>query len=94
MFVSTLFPVVVMVVPPLLKLNGFPEWLAIFCLYPLYSMGVDHDEKGSSLSSGALMAQSILLGQLDSKWRLGAQFLGSFIAGTIMLYVFPDEPTV
>mmetsp|Transcript_1849 Transcript_1849/g.2598 ORF Transcript_1849/g.2598 Transcript_1849/m.2598 type:complete len:325 (+) Transcript_1849:133-1107(+) len=93
-FVATVFPVAVMVIPSLLKLNDFPEWLVIFCVYPIYSMGVDNNDKGSSLSFGALMAQSILWWQFDSKWRICAQMVGSLIAGSIMYHAFPDEPTV
>eukprot|EP00523_Entomoneis_sp_CCMP467_P016931 CAMPEP_0168787302 /NCGR_PEP_ID=MMETSP0725-20121227/11727_1 /TAXON_ID=265536 /ORGANISM="Amphiprora sp., Strain CCMP467" /LENGTH=367 /DNA_ID=CAMNT_0008837497 /DNA_START=25 /DNA_END=1128 /DNA_ORIENTATION=+ len=91
LLVSILFPLVVMVLPPLLKLNGLPEWATFFCLYPIYSTGVDSSDRGSTLSPGAVLAQALYFWRLDCRWRLGAQFLGSFIAGTIMTNAFPGS---
>eukprot|EP00522_Entomoneis_paludosa_P011105 CAMPEP_0172439270 /NCGR_PEP_ID=MMETSP1065-20121228/315_1 /TAXON_ID=265537 /ORGANISM="Amphiprora paludosa, Strain CCMP125" /LENGTH=319 /DNA_ID=CAMNT_0013187925 /DNA_START=256 /DNA_END=1215 /DNA_ORIENTATION=- len=93
-FVSTMFPLVVMVLPQLLKLNELPEWLTFFCVYPIYSMGVDAYGKGSNLCTGAVLAQSLFFWKFDSRWRLCAQFMGSFLAGAIMANAFPDDPPV
>ena len=91
--VNALFPVAIIAVPVMLKLNGYPEWLCILVLYPLYSLGVDSNARGSSLCPSAYMAQSILLWQFTFRdnWRLFAQLLGNLLAGLIMQNVFPDD---
>ena len=88
------FPVAIMVVPSLLKLNNYPEWMSFFVLYPLYSMGVDGAGRGSTLSPAAFMAQSIMFRQFQFKdnWRLIAQLVGNLLGGAVMQFVFPDQP--
>ena len=92
-FASAIFPVAILVFPTLLKVNNLPDWLIMFCVFPLYTLGVDDNEKGSSLSFGALVAQCLLDWQFhELRWRIFAQMIGSSIAGMVMFRVFPDEP--
>lgn len=93
---NALFPIALMVVPVLLKLNDFPEWLTLLVLYPVYSIGVDWDGRGSTLSAAAFVTQSIMLERFHFKenWRLLAQLLGNLFAGIVMQNIFPDEPAL
>jgi hypothetical protein len=84
--VSALFPVVYFVAPTLFRLNRFPVWLIIFCLYPLYVTSIDGDGRGSLLSpTVALMTGRGL-------WRVVAQLVGGLLGGRIMSTCFPDDP--
>ncbi|KAL7573713.1 hypothetical protein ACA910_007753 [Epithemia clementina (nom. ined.)] len=93
---NALFPVAIMVVPALLRLNDLPEWLSVIVIYPLYSIGVDWDGKGSTLSSAPFIAHLMIYRQFrfQENWRLLAQLLGNLLAGAVMQNVFPDEPAM
>lgn len=91
---NSLFPVAIMVVPAMLRLNGFPEWITILVLFPVYSIGVDWEGRGSTLAASVIIAQSIMLQRFrfQDYWRILAQLLGNLLAGLVMKNVFPDEP--
>lgn len=92
--VNTFFTVALQVVPTLLTLNGCPQWLTLFFVYPLYSVGVDRTGQGSTLSPSILFA----LGSTATRqktyhalFRCIPQLLGGLLAGRIMMGYFPDE---
>lgn len=84
--VSALFPVVYFVSPTLFRLNRFPMWLLLICLYPLYMTSIDGDGRGS------LLSPTVALVSGRGLWRVAAQCLGGLLGGRIMSTCFPDDP--
>ena len=94
MIVSTIFSVLYLVVPTLLKLNRFPIWILLLVLYPLYVAPISNDPYRTSHFSPLVtfLSGNLMTAGSRQVWRVAAQCLGGLLGGRIMSIYFPDGP--